>query len=95
MNKFKENFMVKSDLIRTIYKAIPYASNRQIKDIIKEKYNVDVSSTHIIAAIGKHKTRRALSNNTGLLKAATEYLSTFKDDIDHAFYWLHQAKGKV
>ena len=65
------------------------------RDIIKEKYNVDVSSTHIIAAIGKFKTRRALANNTGLLKAAKEYLSTFKDDIDHAFYWLHQVKGKV
>jgi len=95
MKKLQENFINKSEIIRTVYTAVPYASNKQIREIIKERYGVECSSTHIIAAIGKWKTRRELGNEAGLIDVAKEFLRKFTNDIDHCFYWLHQANKTI
>ena len=91
MKTFDENYICKSDLIRATCEAIPYASNKQIREIIKQKHGVEVGSNLIISCVGTHKTRRSLGDKAGLLDDAKEFLHKFTNDIDHAFYWLRRA----
>ncbi len=91
MKRFEENYLCKSDLIRATCEAIPYASNKQIRDIIKQNHNVDVGSNLIISCVGTHKARKKLGAKAGLIDDAKEFLKKFTNDIDHAFYWLRRA----
>lgn len=56
-----DNFYNKSELIRQVSKANPGISNKQIKQLVKSVYGIDVQSNLIISAIGKEKNRRDLS----------------------------------
>ena len=90
-NQFQSNFQNKSDLIRTVYKSNPTATNLMIREIVKKTFGVDVNSNLIIAAIGKHKTRIALKNPSHLLDLAAKFLREFGNDLGWAFYWLKRA----
>lgn len=56
----KDNFVNKSELIRSSLKANPAATNRQIILDVKAKHGVVVRSNLVIQAIGKERDRKAL-----------------------------------
>ena len=93
MNKqsFDSNYINKSDLIRTVYEQKPSATNKQIRDVIRDVYKTEVTSSLIIAAIGKHKSRATLKDNSNLLDVAKQYLEMFTKDLDWSYYWLKKA----
>ena len=93
MNKqsFDSNYVNKSDIIRSVFEQNPTASNKQIRDVIRDVYKIEVTSSLIIAAIGKHKSRATLKDNSNLLDVAKDYLKVFTNDLDWSYYWLKRA----
>lgn len=93
MNKqsFDSNYVNKSDIIRSVFEQNPTATNKQIRDVIRDVHKIDVTSSLIIAAIGKHKSRLTLKDNSNLLDAAKKYLAVFTNDLDWSYYWLKKA----
>ena len=55
------NFFNKSELIREVARAVPGATNKQVKKIIRDRYGIDVASNLIIAVLGKERTRKLLA----------------------------------
>jgi hypothetical protein len=92
-NHFQWNFQNKSDLIRTVYKSNPTATNRMIREIVKKTFGVDVNQNLIIAAIGRYKTRIALgSAASSIIQQAKSYLRLCLDDLEQAIHFLKKAK---
>jgi hypothetical protein len=92
-NQFQWNFQNKSDLIRSVYNGNPTATNRVIKQVVKETFGVDVNSNLIIAAIGRYKNRIALGSGAGnLIQQAKTYLALCLDDLEQAIHFLKKAK---
>lgn len=93
-NQFQWNFQNKSDLIRTVYKSNPTATNRMIREIVKKTFGVHVNSNLIIAAIGRYKNRIALgSAGTGIIQQAKSYLRLCLNDLEQAIHFLKKAKA--
>ena len=90
-SKFSDNFENKSHIIRQIFESNPTATNKQIRLIAKQVFGIDVSSQLVIFAIGKQKTRSALSAQKDLMSLAAKYLKEFSDDLGWAFFWLRKA----
>ena len=91
-NNFKGNFENKSEIIRSVYRLKPLATNREIKKTIFENYGgLVVSSQLIISSIGKYKTRSNPAAAKNALEVATKYLKLFAEDLDFAYYWLKRA----
>jgi hypothetical protein len=55
------NFFNKSQLIREVSQSIPGITNKQVKKIIWERFEVEVGSNLIIAVLGKERTRKLLA----------------------------------
>jgi nucleoside diphosphate kinase len=55
------NFFNKSQLIREVAKAVPGATNKQVKKIIRDQYGIEVGSNLVIAVLGRERTRRLLA----------------------------------
>jgi hypothetical protein len=55
------NFFNKSELIREVARAVPDATNKQVKKIIRDQYGIEVGSNLLIAVLGKERTRRLLA----------------------------------
>lgn len=55
------NFFNKSELIREVSRSIPGMTNKQVKQIIADRYGVEVASNLIIAVLGKERTRKLLA----------------------------------
>jgi len=92
-NQFHCNFQNKSDLIRTVYKSHPAATNRTIREIVKKSFGVDVNQNLIIAAIGRYKTRITLgSAASSIIQQARSYLRLCLDDLEQAIHFLKKAK---
>jgi len=86
----------KSDIIRMVYKAQPLATNKQIKNYIKERYKIDVGANLIIAAIGRYKSRKILAPaREGLLKQSREFLKKFLDDADQCCWFIREAAATL
>jgi hypothetical protein len=93
-NPLQWNFENKSDLIRTVYNTNPTATNRRIKEVLKNSFGVDVTSNLIIAAIGRYKTRIALgAAAAGILQQARAYLGICLNDLEQAIHFLKKAKA--
>jgi hypothetical protein len=93
-NHFQWNFQNKSDLIRTVYKSNPTATNRIIREVVKKTFGVDVNSNLIIAAIGRYKNRIALgSAAASIVQQAKSYLSLCLNDLEQAIHFLKKAKA--
>ena len=93
-NQFQWNFQNKSDLIRTVYKSNPTATNRIIREIVKKTFGVDVNQNLIIAAIGRYKTRITLgSTSSSIVQQAKSYLKLCLDDLEQAIHFLKKAKA--
>ena len=92
-NRFLSNFENKSELISSVYEKSPTATNRQIKNIIKNSFGVDVNSNLIISAIGRYKSRIALCGlSQSIVRQAKEYLCICLGDIEQAIHFLRKAK---
>jgi len=92
-NQFQWNFQNKSDLIRTVYKGNPTATNRMIREVVKKTFGVDVNSNLIIAAIGRYKTRITLgSAAASIMQQAKSYLRLCLNDLEQAIHFLKKAK---
>lgn len=61
------NFYNKSELIREVSRAVPGATNKQVKKIIRDQYGIEVGSNLLIAVLGKERTRRLLAPVRGKL----------------------------
>ena len=93
-NQFQWNFQNKSDLIRTVYKSNPTATNHMIREIVRKTFGVDVNSNLIIAAIGRYKTRITLgSAAASIIQQAKAYLRLCLDDLEQAIHFLRKAKA--
>jgi hypothetical protein len=93
-NPLQWNFENKSDLIRTVYNTNPTATNRKIREVLKNSFGVEVNSNLIIAAIGRYKTRIALGTAAaGILQQARAYLDTCLNDLEQAIHFLKKAKA--
>ena len=55
------NFFNKSELIREVARAVPGATNKQAKKIIRDQYGIEVASNLVIAVLGKERTRKLLA----------------------------------
>ena len=55
------NFFNKSQLIREVSRTNPGMTNKQVKNIIRERFGVECASNLIIAVLGKEKTRKLLA----------------------------------
>ena len=89
---FEDNYICKSDLIREVYKRNPLDSNHDIKQKVKDIYQVDVGSNLIIAAIGKFKDRKLLAPAFQSLKEeARKFLKKYNNNLEQAFWYLKQA----
>ena len=55
------NFFNKSELIREVARAVPGATNKQVKKIIRDQYGIDVASNLIIAVLGRERSRKLLA----------------------------------
>jgi len=55
------SFFNKSQLIREVAKAVPGATNKQVKKIIRDQYGIEVGSNLVIAVLGRERTRRLLA----------------------------------
>jgi nucleoside diphosphate kinase len=55
------NFFNKSELIREVARAVPGATNKQVKKIIRDQYGIEVASNLVIAVLGKERTRKLLA----------------------------------
>lgn len=60
-NTLNSNFFNKSQLIREVSQSIPGITNKQVKQIIWERFGVEVGSNLIIAVLGKERTRKLLA----------------------------------
>jgi len=66
----------KSELVRRIYKEKPSASNAEIRQAVKQRWNVDVAANLIIQAIGRERDRVAyLSSHSSLQQLAKKFLA--------------------
>ena len=66
----------KSELVRRVYKARPSASNAEIRQAVKQRWNVDVAANLIIQAIGRERDRVAyLSSHSSLQQLARKFLA--------------------
>jgi hypothetical protein len=66
----------KSELVRRVYKERPSASNAEIRQAVKQRWNVDVAANLIIQAIGRERDRVAyLSSHSSLQQLAKKFLS--------------------
>lgn len=91
---FRCNFENKSDLIRTVYSSNPTATNRVIKEVVKNTFGVEVNSNLIISAIGRYKTRIALGKAaSGIIEQARSLLGLCLNDIEQAIHFLKKAKS--
>ena len=57
----RSNFYNKSQLIREVALANPGITNKQVKQVIRDRYGIDVASNLIIAVLGKERTRKLLA----------------------------------
>lgn len=60
-NTLNSNFFNKSQLIREVSQSIPGITNKQVKQIIWERFGVEVGSNLVIAVLGKERTRKLLA----------------------------------
>lgn len=51
----------KSELIREASRAVPGATNKQVKKIIRDQYGIEGGSNVLIAVLGKERARRLLA----------------------------------
>ena len=51
-NFFSANSLNKSEIIRNVYNAKPAATNKEIKNVIRNQYGIEVGSNLIAQAIG-------------------------------------------
>jgi hypothetical protein len=92
-NQFQWNFQNKSDLIRSVYKTNPTATNRMIREEVKRTFGVDVNSNLVIAAIGRYKNRISLgSAAASIIQQAKSYLRLCLNDLEQAIHFLKKAK---
>lgn len=77
MSTFRESTLFnKSELVRLIYKEKPSASNAEIRQAVKQRWNVDVAANLIIQAIGRERDRVAyLACHASLQKLARKFLA--------------------
>lgn len=77
MNTMHESALFnKSELVRRVYKEKPSASNAEIRQAVKQRWNVDVAANLIIQAIGRERDRVAyLSSHSSLQQLAKRFLA--------------------
>lgn len=77
MNSLRESALFnKSELVRLVYKQKPSASNAEIRQAVKQRWNVDVAANLIIQAIGRERDRVAyLASHSSLQQLAKRFLA--------------------
>lgn len=77
MSTFRESaFFNKSELVRLVYRDNPSASNAEIRQAVKQRWDVDVAANLIIQAVGRERDRVAyLASHSSLQKLAKKFLS--------------------
>jgi hypothetical protein len=72
---FESAVFNKSELIRRVYKERPSASNAEIRESVKRRWDVDVEANLIIQAIGRERDRVAfLASHASLQALAKGFL---------------------
>jgi hypothetical protein len=77
MNVMRESALFnKSELVRLVYRERPSASNLEIRQVVKQRWNVDVAANLIIQAIGRERDRVAyLASHASLQQLAKKFLA--------------------
>ncbi len=82
----------KSELIRTVFKERPSASNAEIRYSVKQRWNVEVEANLIIQAIGRERDRVAYqASYASLQKLAKRFLSDCGGNLSIAINHLRLA----
>ena len=77
MNALRESALFnKSELVRLVYRERPSASNSEIRQVVKQRWNVDVAANLIIQAIGRERDRvDYLVSHASLQRLAKKFLA--------------------
>ena len=60
-NGLNSNFFNKSELIREVSRAVPGLTNKQVKQIIRDQYGIEVASNLVISVLGRERSRKILA----------------------------------
>jgi hypothetical protein len=93
MSTFRESaFFNKSELVRIVYREKPSASNADIRQAVKQRWNVDVAANLIIQAVGRERDRVAyLASHSSLQKLAKQFLADCGGNMSIAINHLRLA----
>ena len=82
----------KSELIRTVYQEIPSASNAEIREMVRRRWNVKVESNLIIQAVGRERDRVAyLASHASIQQLAKRFLADCGGNLPIAINHLRLA----
>ncbi len=82
----------KSELVRRVYKERPSASNAEIRQAVKHRWNVDVAANLIIQAVGRERDRVAyLASHSALQQLAKKFLTDCGGNLSVAINHLRLA----
>jgi hypothetical protein len=89
---FESAVFNKSELIRKVYKERPSASNGEIREAIKYRWDVAVEANLIIQAIGRERDRVAfLASHSSLQALAKQFLENCGGNLSVAINHLRLA----
>jgi hypothetical protein len=90
-NGLNSNFYNKSELIRSVSKTLPWATNKQVKQIIRDQYGIEIGSNLIIGVLGRERTRKLLAPlRDRLIKLGQEWFDACGKDRGYCSELLSQ-----
>ena len=87
------NVFNKSQLIREVSGAMPGMTNKQVKQIIQERFGIEVKSNLLIAVRGKERTHKLLAPvREKLIRLGQEWFDLRCKDRGYCSELLHRFK---
>ena len=91
-NFFSANSLNNSEIIRKVYNAKPAATNKEIKNVIRNQYGIEVGSNLIAQAVGSENGRKQLVNRTQfIVQKMKEIIGDCGNDVEYASRRLRMA----
>jgi hypothetical protein len=92
-NGLSSNFFNKSQLIREVSGEMPGMTNKQVKQIIQERFGIEVKSNLLIAVRGKERTHKLLAPvREKLIRLGQEWFDLCCKDRGYCSELLHRFK---
>jgi len=92
-NGLSSNFYNKSQLIREVSGAMPGMTNKQVKQIIQDRFGIEVKSNLLIAVRGKERTHKLLASvREKLIMLGQEWFDLCCKDRGYCSELLHRFK---